>query len=210
MQVLEAALELARELGDYAGEHQGVGHDAAPQQTLQEAVRDLGHGANDESGKSNGGKPAIALSGPAGIAAATPTSLTLAAGEHVDSVARQNQQVTAGQKVVINAGSDIGLFAQGGELRQITHQGPMLLQAQKNDIRLEAEQSVEVSASQQHVLVTAKEHITLMRRRLPDPQGRQHRAGHARQLRGQGGEAQSCRSRSCIDQLQRLGFDTVR
>lgn len=162
VQVLEAALELARELGDYAGEHQGVGHDAAPQQTLQEAVRDLGHGANDESGKSNGGKPAIALSGPAGIAAATPASLTLAAGEHVDSVARQNQQVTAGQKVVINAGSDIGLFAQGGELRQITHQGPMLLQAQKNDIRLEAEQSVEVSASQQHVLVTAKEHITLM------------------------------------------------
>ncbi len=126
VQVLEAALELARELGDYAGEHQGVGHDAAPQQTLQEAVRDLGHGANDESGKSNGGKPAIALSGPAGIAAATPASLTLAAGEHVDSVARQNQ------------------------------------------------------------------------------------AGHARQLRGQGGEAQSCRSRSCIDQLQRLGFDTVR
>ncbi|MDP5533107.1 Rhs element Vgr protein, partial [Pseudomonas aeruginosa] len=51
VQVLEAALELARELGDYAGEHQGVGHDAAPQQTLQEAVRDLGHGANDESGK---------------------------------------------------------------------------------------------------------------------------------------------------------------
>ncbi|WMR72256.1 DUF2345 domain-containing protein, partial [Pseudomonas aeruginosa] len=47
-------------------------------------------------------------------------------------------------------------------MRQITHQGPMLLQAQKNDIRLEAEQSVEVSASQQHVLVTAKEHITLM------------------------------------------------
>ncbi|MDU0820671.1 type VI secretion system Vgr family protein, partial [Pseudomonas aeruginosa] len=81
VQVLEAALELARELGDYAGEHQGVGHDAAPQQTLQEAVRDLGHGANDESGKSNGGKPAIALSGPAGIAAATPASLTLAAGE---------------------------------------------------------------------------------------------------------------------------------
>ncbi|QBM96939.1 hypothetical protein CKAES1M_00265 [Pseudomonas aeruginosa] len=50
-------------------------------------MRDLGHGANDESGKSNGGKPAIALSGPAGIAAATPASLTLAAGEHVDSVA---------------------------------------------------------------------------------------------------------------------------
>jgi type VI secretion system secreted protein VgrG len=38
----------------------------------------------------------------------------------------------------------------------------MLLQAQKNNIRLEADQSVEVSASNQHVLVSAKEHITLM------------------------------------------------
>ncbi|MFP8930453.1 DUF637 domain-containing protein, partial [Pseudomonas aeruginosa] len=66
----------------------------------------LGHGANDESGKSNGGKPAIALSGPAGIAAATPASLTLAAGEHGDSVARQNQQGTAGQKGVNNAGRE--------------------------------------------------------------------------------------------------------
>ncbi|MBW5466078.1 type VI secretion system tip protein VgrG, partial [Pseudomonas aeruginosa] len=31
VQVLEAALKLARELGDYAGEHQGVVHDTAPQ-----------------------------------------------------------------------------------------------------------------------------------------------------------------------------------
>ncbi|MFU6993573.1 Rhs element Vgr protein, partial [Pseudomonas paraeruginosa] len=61
VQVLEAALELARELGDYAGEYQGVGHDAAPQQSLQEAVRDLGLGANDEPGQGVGGKPAIAL-----------------------------------------------------------------------------------------------------------------------------------------------------
>ena len=70
--------------------------------------------------------------------------------------------MTAGQKVEINAGSDIGLFAQGGELRQITHQGPMLLQAQKTTSAWRPSRAVEVSASQQHVLVTAKEHITLM------------------------------------------------
>ncbi|WP_146036638.1 DUF2345 domain-containing protein, partial [Pseudomonas protegens] len=136
--------------------------DTEPQQTLSEAVRDLGHGANDESQQSNGGHPAIALSGQAGIAAVSPKSVTLAAGEHIDSVAQQNQQLTSGQKFVVNAGSDLGLFAQSGEMRHITHQGPMLLQAQQNSIRLEADQSVEVSAGQQHVLVSAKEHITLM------------------------------------------------
>ena len=162
IQVLEAALQLAKGLGDYAEDHQGVGHDTQPQQTLSEAVRDLGHGANDESQQSNGGHPAIALSGQAGIAAVSPQSVTLAAGEHIDSVAQQNQQLTSGQKFVVNAGSDLGLFAQSGEMRHITHQGPMLLQAQQNSIRLEADQSVEVSAGQQHVLVSAKEHITLM------------------------------------------------
>ncbi|NBF06980.1 DUF2345 domain-containing protein, partial [Pseudomonas sp. Fl5BN2] len=61
-----------------------------------------------------------------------------------------------------NAGTDLGLFAQSGEMRHITHQGLMLLQAQQNTIRLEADQSVDVSASNQHVLISAKEHITLM------------------------------------------------
>ncbi|AZC30461.1 VgrG protein [Pseudomonas chlororaphis subsp. piscium] len=63
---------------------------------------------------------------------------------------------------MVNAGTDLGLFAQSGEMRHIAHQGLMLLQAQKNNIRLEADQSVEVSASNNHVLVSAKEHITLM------------------------------------------------
>ncbi|CAD5106673.1 hypothetical protein PSEWESI4_00940 [Pseudomonas carbonaria] len=162
VQVLEAALHLARSLGEHAGDHQGIGHDPAPQQVLSEAVRDLGHGANDEPGGGNGGEPAIALSGPAGIAAATPRSLGLAAGQHIDSVAEQHQQITAGEKVVINAGSDIGLFAKGGDMRHIAQQGELLMQAQHNDIKVQADQSVEISASRQHILVNAKEHITLL------------------------------------------------
>ncbi|MFL1552114.1 type VI secretion system Vgr family protein [Pseudomonas sp. D47] len=161
IQVLEAALQLAKELGDYAAGHQGIDHDTQPQKTLSEAVRDLGVGANDESGK-DGGKPAMALSGQAGIAAVSPKSITVAAGEHIDSIAQRNQQLTSGQTFVVNAGTDLGLFAHGGEMRHIAHQGPMLLQTQKNTIRLEADQSVEVSASNQHVLISAKEHITLM------------------------------------------------
>ncbi|CUJ52099.1 Uncharacterized protein conserved in bacteria [Achromobacter kerstersii] len=161
--VLQAALELARSLGEYAGRHEGVEHDAAPQQSLTNAVRDLGHGANDQADSAGqGDAAALALSAPGGIAAATPASLTLSAGEHVDSIAQRNQQLSAGEKVVINAGGDMGLFTQSGALRHITHQGEMLLQAQHNAIRIQADQSAEITSSKQHVLIAADKHITLL------------------------------------------------
>ncbi|WP_454723990.1 MULTISPECIES: type VI secretion system Vgr family protein [Cupriavidus] len=160
--LLEAALQLAKALGDYAGEHQGMGHDAKPQRQLTKAVRDLGHGANDEAESSGGGQPVIALSAPAGIAAGTPRSIVLGAGEHLDGAAQQNVQLSAGERVVINAGSGLGTFAQSGDLRHIAHQGELLLQAQQNTIRIEADQSVEMTASDEHVLISADEHITLL------------------------------------------------
>ncbi|MFF7400183.1 type VI secretion system Vgr family protein [Achromobacter sp. NPDC008082] len=161
--VLEAALELARTLGDYAGKHEGIEHDTAPQQSLSESVRDLGHGANDQqNGAGQGDAALMALSAPGGIAAATPASLTLSAGEHLDSIAQRHQQISAGEKVVINAGGDVGLFSQGGALRHIAHQGEMLLQAQHNAIRIQADQSAELTSSKQHVLIAADKHITLL------------------------------------------------
>ncbi|MCX7079636.1 MAG: type VI secretion system tip protein TssI/VgrG, partial [Pseudomonas sp.] len=161
--VLQAALELAKNMGTSAGNAQGIVQDPHPRQTLTDAVRDLGQGANDQpNGTGDGAQPIIALSGPAGIAAASHRSIALAAGEHIDSVAQKNQQLTAGQKVVINAGDELGLFAQGGDMRHIAHNGQLLLQAQHNSIHVEADQSVEITASQEHVLVAADKHITLL------------------------------------------------
>jgi len=161
--VLQAALALARQLGASAENAQGVAQDSLPQQALTQAVEALGHGANDQpNGTDHGAHPIIALSGPDGIAAATSRSIAMGAGEHIDSVAHHNQQLTAGKKVVINAGDEIGLFAQGGDMRHIAHNGQLLLQAQHNSIQVQADQSVEISASQQHVLVAADKHITLL------------------------------------------------
>ncbi|TBU86947.1 DUF2345 domain-containing protein, partial [Phytopseudomonas dryadis] len=160
--LLESALELARNLGQVAGENQGIGHDPEPQQTLTTAVRELDHGANDNSeGTGTGGEPVIAVSAPAGVAVATPRSIALAASEHIDSVAQQRQHLTAGQSIVLNAGDEIGLFAQSGDLRHIAHQGEVLVQAQHNGIKVQAEQSIEVSASQQYIQLDAATHLTL-------------------------------------------------
>ncbi|CAG9193601.1 Type VI secretion system spike protein VgrG2b [Paraburkholderia tropica] len=162
VQCLESALDLARNLGDYAGQHQNLPHDATPQQNLSDGVRELGYGTNDEREQGNGGQPLIALSSPAGIAAGTPKSITLAAGEHIDSVAQQNQQLTAGQKLVANAGQGIGMFAHGGELKQIAHQGDLTLQAQQATVRIEGKQSVELYATDNHILAVAGKELMLM------------------------------------------------
>ncbi|MFG8102096.1 type VI secretion system Vgr family protein, partial [Pseudomonas aeruginosa] len=160
---LEAALQLARTLGDYAGQHQGLAHDAKPRQTLTEAVRAMGHGANDQAnGGGDGSEPLIALSAPAGIAVGTPRAIALGAGEHLDAAAQGHVQLTSGERTVINAGNGLSTFAQQGDMRHIAHQGELLLQAQHNSARLEAEQSVEMTASQGHMLWAAGKRITLM------------------------------------------------
>lgn len=155
--VLESALELARSLGNQAGEHQGIVADSQPQQLLSKAVVELG--ADNDSRNRPG---VIAVSAPGGLASATPASVICAAGENIDAVAGKNQQLSAGQRLVLNAGGELGLHAQAGDLRQIAHRGELRLQAQHNDIKLEADQSVEVTAAREHVLIAADKHVTLM------------------------------------------------
>jgi len=160
---LEAALHLARSLGNYAGEHHGMAHDEQPRQQLTDAVRDLGHAANDQArGTGAGSEPVMAFSAPAGIAAGTPASITLGAGKHLDGAAQGNVQLTAGEQVVVNAGNGLGTFVRHGDMRHITHTGQLLLQAQRNDIRVEADSSVEISANRHHISLSAEEHLTLM------------------------------------------------
>ena len=162
VQCLESALALAKQMGTYAETHLSLAHDPAPQQALSEAVHSLGHGANDEQEGANGGQPLIGLSSPAGIAAGTPRSITLAAGESLDAIADQNQQFSAGKNILMNAGTGLGFFAHSGDVRHIAHQGNLALQAHLQSIRIEADQNVDISAGKQNVTISADNAITLL------------------------------------------------
>jgi type VI secretion system secreted protein VgrG len=159
VQCLENALRLARQLGERASANQGVAHDSGPQGDLAEAVRALGEGANDQGAGT--GQPVMALSSPAGIAAGTPQSITLAAGEQLASVAGTDLQLTAGQHLTLDAGEDLGLSAHAGDLRQIAHEGDMLLQAQTKNIRVQAAKNVDVAAEANLTLSAASQVLAL-------------------------------------------------
>jgi type VI secretion system secreted protein VgrG len=159
VQCLESALTLAKQLGEHASGNQGVAHDSAPQADLAGAVRALGGGANDQT--SGTGQPVLALSSPAGVAAGTPQSITLAAGEQLAGVAGTDLQLTAGQHLSLDAGKDLGLSAHTGDLRQIAHEGDLLLQAQTKNIRVQAAKDIDVAAEANLTLSAASQVLAL-------------------------------------------------
>ena len=103
----------------------------------------------------------FAVSSPAGITLGTPQSSTIAAGHHLDLVAERNQQLTAGQGMHLHAGQGISQFAFSGGIKSIAHQGKQVIQAQHDDIEISADQSVTITATNQHVMIGADRHVTL-------------------------------------------------
>jgi type VI secretion system secreted protein VgrG len=157
---LQEALKLAQSLTSQAKSQQAGSADTAPQEALAKAAADWGHGANAEKG-SNGGARIIAASAPDGIALTTPKDLTSFSGEHTDLVAQKNHQFSSGQHTHVHAGTGINLYANSGGISSIANQGKHLTQAQHDDVVINAEQSINLTASKQHILAAAEQHITL-------------------------------------------------
>lgn len=160
---MQAAIEAAKSLGDYSGQHEALKTDTDPQSSLAQAVQDWDAGANNHKGApGQGGQPIIGIYAPAGIATATPNNITSYAEQHIDTVSKLNQQHTAGQQYLVNAGTGVSLFAHSGEWKGIAHQGNLTLQAQQKSITVNAKQDVVATATDGAILLNAKNGITLM------------------------------------------------
>lgn len=158
--ILQQALSLAKNLGDFAAKNLGNASDPNPQEVLSKAVKDLGNGSNVEKGE-NGATPVVAISAPAGIALGTSKSTTIATGEHLDLASGKNQHLSAGQLLNLHAGEGISQFAVKGGIKSIAHKGKHLTQANSDDVQIVADQSVVITASHDHVMVAADKHVTL-------------------------------------------------
>jgi type VI secretion system secreted protein VgrG len=160
---LQAAIETAKGLGDYSGQHEALKTDTAPQASLTKAAQEWDAGVNNhKEAPGQGGQPLLGIYALAGIATATPKSHTSYAGKHIDTVSKLNQQITAGQQYVVNAGTGLSLFAHSGAWKGIAHQGQLTLQAQQKSIEANAKQDVVVTATDGTILLNAKTGITFM------------------------------------------------
>lgn len=135
--------------------------DPKPQEKLKDDFKNWEHGSNTAPNKEGGGAPVIGITSPAGISYATPQNIVSYAGKHHDGVAQENMQLVAGQRFNVNAGTGISLFSHKEGVKAIAHYGKMLLQAQHDDVVVNASENVTVTASHGKVVIMAAKELLL-------------------------------------------------
>jgi type VI secretion system secreted protein VgrG len=161
--LLEGSQALLKELGEFAEQHQAMPVDLAPHKKLSEDLKNAEQGSNTQSGNAgNDPAPLIAQYADGGFVSATPNSSISYTGRQQNIVAQQHIQAVAGQRVNLNAGKGISLFAHEDGMKHIARAGKFDIQAQQDSIGIAADRDVKITASQGDVVIAAKRSITLL------------------------------------------------
>ena len=115
---------------------------------LEQALIDLKHSA-------------LLLSAPAGIAQSTPKSVHLSAGENVISTSGRHTDFSALKKFTVAAGETISLFAQKLGIKMFASKGKVEIQAQSDEMTLDALKDIRISSSEGRLVISAKQEIIL-------------------------------------------------
>ena len=106
-------------------------------------------------------KSALLISAPDGIAQVTPKSLQLAAGENLIGTSGKNAELSILKKFTLAAGERISLFAQRLGIKIFAGKGKVEIQAQSDEMLLDALKDIRISSSEGRVFINAKKEIIL-------------------------------------------------
>lgn len=152
--LLEASEGLLKELGEFAAQHQAMPVDLAPSQRLAQDLQQA------ETGGS--AAPLIAQYAAGGFVSGTPESIVSYSGRQQTFAAQQHFQAVAGQRVNVQAGKGISLFAHQDGMKHIARAGRLDIQAQQDSIGIAADRDVKITASKGEVVIAAKTSLTLL------------------------------------------------
>lgn len=161
LSLMEECVALFKELGQYAADNAATAADPTPQAGVHAALRDWDNGTNTAPGGGGGATPLVAITAPAGVHLSSPASIINHAGGNLDSVALKHCQISAAERLIANAGTGISLFAQSGGARFIAHRGPVGIQAQHDDVDIQAARHLKLSASDGQIQALAAKEILL-------------------------------------------------
>ena len=159
--LLEGSQALLKELGEFAEQHQAMAVDLAPLQQLADDLKNAEQGSNT-GGTGQSGAPLIAQYAAGGFVSATPNSSVSYSGRQQNIVAQQHIQAVAGQRVNINAGKGMSLFAHQDGMKHIARAGKLDIQAQQDSIGIAADRDVKITASQGEIVIAARKSLTLL------------------------------------------------
>jgi type VI secretion system secreted protein VgrG len=104
---------------------------------------------------------ALLLSAPAGIAQSTPKSVQLSAGENVISTSGKHTDFSAMKRFTVAAGERVSLFAQKLGIKIFASKGKVEIQAQGDEMTLDALKDIRISSSEGKLIISAKQEIIL-------------------------------------------------
>ena len=98
---------------------------------------------------------------PAGIATATQQSQLHTANENIHLVSGNHTDITAGQSLTAHAAESLNLFAQSSGIKVQANQGAVTVQAQNDELQLNALKDATLTSSAGKVTIAAKEEILI-------------------------------------------------
>ncbi|SNU79443.1 Uncharacterized protein conserved in bacteria [Neisseria zoodegmatis] len=103
----------------------------------------------------------IIQSAPDGIASATPQSQLHTAGQHIHHISGGDTDISTGSNFTVHAVESVNLFAQSKGAKLQTNQGKVEIQAQNDEMQLNALKDATITSSAGKVTVAAKDEILL-------------------------------------------------
>lgn len=156
LDLLRECGELCTSLGNYAAEHNGLAVDTKEQEALHARFKQWDDGSNIAPEAIAPREPVIAMTSPAGIGFASSKAIVSYSASNIDTASQHHLQLTAGQRFTVNAGNGVSLFARGGGLSAIAHNGKLLLQSQHDDTAINSAKDVQITASEGAITISAK------------------------------------------------------
>ncbi|WP_277850624.1 type VI secretion system Vgr family protein [Moellerella wisconsensis] len=104
---------------------------------------------------------ALLISSPAGIAHTSPKSIQTSAGENIINTASNNADFSIAKKFTVAAGEIISLFAQKLGIKIFANQGKIAIEAQHDEMSLDALKDLSISSHDGKVIIKAKKEIIL-------------------------------------------------
>nr|WP_314265439.1 type VI secretion system tip protein VgrG [uncultured Moellerella sp.] len=104
---------------------------------------------------------ALLISAPAGIAGCSPKSIQLSTGENIITTAQKNADFSIAKKFTVAAGEIISLFAQKLGIKIFANQGKIAIEAQHDEMSLDAFKDLTISSHDGKIIIKAKKEIIL-------------------------------------------------
>ncbi|MBK4717039.1 DUF2345 domain-containing protein, partial [Tenebrionibacter intestinalis] len=104
---------------------------------------------------------ALLLSSPAGIAATTPKTVQLHAGDNLTVTANNQADFSALKKITLAAGKAISLFARESGMKFFAAKGNVELQAQSDEMHLSSLKDMTVTSHGGKTIIAAKDELLL-------------------------------------------------